>query len=560
MNRLYPFILRKYILLFYFLLLSGTGYTQPVCDCPSVTQCTPCSGSIGSLTLKYTGNLPALVNIFDNGSLIFSVTLSPGWIFTINGGPDGKFDANALSFYTGVIFDASIDVTCSLKFDPKEQHGSFSIISAVSQGGPLCCTSNVGDTVPPAISGCPANIDAFAATQCSASVNWSVPLATDCNLVSFTSTKSPGSLFPMGNTTVIYTATDLNNNKSTCSFNVTVKDIVPPVILNCPAPMTVSADATCTAKVTWTAPAFTDNCAVVTASVSHISGSIFPLGTTEVTYTVKDGSGNTTLCKFNVIVKDQTGPSITGCPTEITVKADQTCQSSVTWTEPVFTDNCSSVTVTSSHEPGDVFPVGQTEVIYTGVDQAGNSSVCKFNVIVNDLVAPVISGCPDDITIITKNPDQVNVVWSPVIATDDCMLSSLTASHESGDLFPVGTTTVTYTANDFSGNIATCTFDVQVVYENTMLDIVQVITPDGNGINDEWVIGNIEKYETNRVAIVDRWGSVVYSATGYDNHSTVWNGRNTNGNVVPTGTYFFTISVELGPSVVEKKGFIELVR
>jgi hypothetical protein len=59
---------------------------------------------------------------------------------------------------------------------------------------------------------------------------------------------------------------------------------------------------------------------------------------------------------------------------------------------------------------------------------------------------------------------------------------------------------------------------------------------------------------------VDRWGNVVYTAARYDNVKNVWKGESTRGNAVPTGTYFYNISLHSGPSVIEKKGFIEVIR
>jgi hypothetical protein len=69
-----------------------------------------------------------------------------------------------------------------------------------------------------------------------------------------------------------------------------------------------------------------------------------------------------------------------------------------------------------------------------------------------------------------------------------------------------------------------------------------------------------EKFKNNEVTVVDRWGSVIYSATGYNNEDVVWSGRGTGGATVPTGTYFYFISVRFGPNKLEKKGFIELIR
>ncbi len=119
---------------------------------------------------------------------------------------------------------------------------------------------------------------------------------------------------------------------------------------------------------------------------------------------------------------------------------------------------------------------------------------------------------------------------------------------------------VEYQAEDPSGNISRCKFNVVVTRPAIELDISKVITPDDNGINDEWIVKNIEKFKDNKIVIVYRWGSVIYSATGYNNESVVWKGNNQRGDRVPTGTYFFTISARFGPDLFEKSGSIELIR
>jgi gliding motility-associated-like protein len=290
----------------------------------------------------------------------------------------------------------------------------------------------------------------------------------------------------------------------------------------------------------------------------------FPVGTTVVTYSAKDNAGNVGTCKFNVIVKDNVAPEFTGAPADITVTANASCKAKVSWVPPVFTDNCGLVqTPARSHDPGDHFTVGKTTVTYTATDKSGNITTCAFNVIVKDLIRPTIKHCPNDTTIKVSTAGNVKtpVSWAPPIASDDCSSDvSLTANYNPGDLFPIGVTTITYTAIDFSGNTVSCSFNVTVSLDQVDLDIFQILTPDGNGVNDTWWIGNIEKYEKNKVVVVDRWGGVVYSATGYNNSKTAWNGENNSGTVVPTGTYFYTVTVHAGQQVTEKKGFIEVVR
>jgi trimeric autotransporter adhesin len=90
-----------------------------------------------------------------------------------------------------------------------------------SGGGGNPCSP---DTTPPTFSGCPQNISLSTATT-TAAATWTVPTATDaCGSanVNLTSSLANGANFPIGTSTVTYTATDIAGNKATCSFTVTV--------------------------------------------------------------------------------------------------------------------------------------------------------------------------------------------------------------------------------------------------------------------------------------------------------------------------------------------------
>lgn len=92
---------------------------------------------------------------------------------------------------------------------------------------------------------------------------------------------------------------------------------------------------------------------------------------------------------------DTTPPEIVGCPGNISATAnDEYCGNTISWTAPQAIDSC-TVTLASTHAPGDFFPVGTTTVVYTAVDNSGNSSQCSFDVIVNPASPPVITGDPD---------------------------------------------------------------------------------------------------------------------------------------------------------------------
>ena len=114
-----------------------------------------------------------------------------------------------------------------------------------------------------------------------------------------------GAVFPKGTTAVIWTATDASNNTKTCTLFVTVNDTQKPTI-TCPANITARPTSVSGATVSYTAPVGTDNCSGATTALTagYASGATFAIGVTTVTYTVTDGSNNSTSCSFTVDVTD----------------------------------------------------------------------------------------------------------------------------------------------------------------------------------------------------------------------------------------------------------------
>ncbi len=340
-------------------------------------------------------------------------------------------------------------------------------------------TVTVSDDTAPLITGCPSNIvltsTAGNTATCTQIATWTAPTASDnCAVSSFTSTHNSGDAFVVGTTTVTYTATDAAGNTTSCSFTVTVTDDTAPVITDCPSNIVLTSTAgntaTCTQIATWTAPTAADNCAVSSFTSTHNSGDAFVVGTTTVTYTATDAAGNSTTCSFTVTVTDDTAPVITDCPSNIVLTSNAgntaTCTQIATWTAPTAADNCAVSSFTSTHNSGDAFVVGTTTVTYTATDAAGNSTTCSFTVTVTDDTAPIFTGCPSNIVLTSTagNTEACTQIatWTAPTATDNCGGTSITSTHNSGDAFPVGTTTVTYTATDAAGNTSTCVFTVTV--------------------------------------------------------------------------------------------------
>jgi gliding motility-associated-like protein len=336
---------------------------------------------------------------------------------------------------------------------------------------------------------------------CGAEVTWTAPTADDnCAVTSFTSNYASGYEFPVGTTTVTYTAKDAAGNEVSASFDVTVNDTEKPSIAGMPSDITVNNDlGVCGAEVTWTAPTADDNCAVTSFTSNYASGYGFPVGTTTVTYTAKDAAGNEVSASFDVTVNDTEKPSIAGMPSDITVNNDLgVCGAEVTWTAPTADDNCAVTSFTSNYASGYEFPVGTTTVTYTAKDAAGNEVSASFDVTVNDTEVPAITA-PGDLTVSADatacSASGVNL-GNPASA-DNCSVASVT--NNAPAVFPMGSTTVTWTAKDANGNTATDVQIVTVVDDTAPVlacrDLTVYLSPQGTYVlsqdNIQTISGNV---------------------------------------------------------------------
>ena len=323
-------------------------------------------------------------------------------------------------------------------------------------------TLNFGSN--PMISNCPSNVNVNTTLgQCDGMATWSNPFVINgCPGTTLVGSHNSGATFPIGSTTVIYTATDVLGNTGICSFNVTVNDMEPPVISGCPSNMTVNnTPGQCNGIATWTNPTASDNCPGATIVGSHTSGSNFSIGNTTVTYTATDATGNNSTCTFVVTVNDNEPIAIANCPADIMQDVSPGQPStSVSWTLPTASDNCPGASISGSHNPGDQFFIGITIVTYTASDANGNTATCTFNVIVNDPSGPLGIVCPGDVTIScsdTTDPSNTGTAMS----TGSCPSCNIifTDTDNQGNTGCAQfnyTITRTWTAIDFFNNSATC--------------------------------------------------------------------------------------------------------
>jgi hypothetical protein len=285
----------------------------------------------------------------------------------------------------------------------------------------------------------------------------------ECGIASWTINPTSFNCTQLGTQTVTLTATDGAGNTSTGTANVTVQDHIVPT-MQCPANLTVGI---CNATVIYNQPQISDNC---TFNPAHLvqtsglpSGSIFPTGNTQMSFTYADNAGNSVQCSFHVVVGEPLTTSITSQPATCAAACDGT--STLTVSSAAFPYNLLWSNSQTGLSAENLCPGGYSVTI---TDKYGCSQVQSVNITVFDNVAPQMT-CPANITESACHSTQTFALPS---VTDNCpvdpaqiqMLSGL----PSGSTFPLGITVQTFSYADGFGNSTQCSFTV------TILSIVTV--------------------------------------------------------------------------------------
>lgn len=143
---------------------------------------------------------------------------------------------------------------------------------------------------------------------------------------------------------------------------------------------------------------------------------------------------------------------------------------------------------------------------------------------------PSLAKLPSTFTDESVVPGSVATKWLWSVST-----SSFSTNQTAYFIFDnIGTYKVCLAIESQHGCRDTTCKDLKVITANITLP--NVITPNGDGVNDYLKIDYLDFFATNNLKIYDRWGRLVYDKTNYDNK---WN-----GDKVSDGTYFIVLTVD----------------
>ena len=348
-----------------------------------------------------------------------------------------------------------------------------------------------------------------------------VTATTECGTPTITQSPPAGTVITGAQvTTVTMTVTDSCGRTASCDIDVTTEDVMPPTIVCSMDIMANNDPGVCGANVSFGLPIAFDECGIasVVQTMGLPSGSMFPVGVTNMEFEATDNSGLTSTCSFTVTVVDAEPPTMT-CPADITQTNDPgLCGANVTVPMPTVMDNCSTaaaptvvgpstslnfngsgdlidtpstVTGLANSVGGDVtvtidfigdFGAGVESFVLEGPDgstvynQSGFGGTCVDTSDTFSVAEATWNGWittfGTDLTFTLQEDLQVDQGQCPIgtdfyqltvaLGAGASLVNDFNGTDDASGFYNVGTTTVNWTFTDVGGNVVMCSMDVTV--------------------------------------------------------------------------------------------------
>ncbi len=201
---------------------------------------------------------------------------------------------------------------------------------------------------------------------------------------------------------------------------------------------------------------------------------------------------------LSLVLIDDTLPPVIDCPADLSVEARN--PGGITLTEPLerepdadlraffspaVTDNVDLPEPTLVHDGGNSYPVGSTVVTFTATDGAGNVGSCQATLTVTDTTPPVFldpDGAPlpgpvPQLPLVTIEAEGMETPHAPTPPAVSDMGGLTGLGHDGPPAFPLGDTTIVWTATDVGGNTATARQVIRVV-DTTPPEFITPLPPD----------------------------------------------------------------------------------
>ncbi len=340
-------------------------------------------------------------------------------------------------------------------------------------------------------------------------------------------TWSPASIntSTLGTETYLFTPSSTGTCSSPVSLSITIVSSLTPTF-------PTIANSYCQNATAPSLPTTSNEGITGTWSPTSINTSV--LGTTTFTFTPSSAGNCATSVSLNITIATSLSPTFPTIPDSFCLNASA----------PVLpTKSVEGIDGTWSPLSISTVDVGSTLYTFTpAAGQCGTSS--QITIVVNPLPGLIME--PDTTiapgTSTTLNPSVTgNIVayqWNPSTGLNDPTIKNPVAN-------PVVTTVYTLNITDDKGCEASGSMKVTVAAGTSKISVPNAFSPNGDGINDTWVIPNLSAYPGVTVDVYNRYGQLVFHS---ENNNKNWDGTY-NGRPLPMATYYYIID----PKNNEKK-------
>lgn len=281
----------------------------------------------------------------------------------------------------------------------------------------------------------------------------------------------------IGQNTVTLVATDSSGNASSCSSNIVVEDLISP-IANCNPTVTLNLDLGGSSGVLTTGMvdlSSTDNCGITMYSLSKdtFTCADITMNPHVITLFVEDASGNRDSCTTQVTVHDNTPPTASCQTATVYLGAGGmvTVDPTAVLVTPPTGDNCTTLTSTFSGQGNTITytcdSIGANSVTVVVTDISGNTASCITSITVEDSTAPV-ANCVSTPYIVQLDSTGVGCVTPVNVnsgSVDFCGIDTMLVNGVDSLCYTcahIGTTAVTLSVLDASGNLGTCVANIVI--------------------------------------------------------------------------------------------------
>jgi hypothetical protein len=247
-----------------------------------------------------------------------------------------------------------------------------------------------------------------------------------------------------------------------------ISDAVAPTLATKPATISLNSAGVATLNAGDVILSATDNCGIVSTSLSKSTFDCTNKGANTVDVTVVDGNGNATTVAAQVQVVDLIAPTLntSSAPLVLSLGANGTVAFNASSAVNAVTDNCGTVTVSAPTVTYSCAQVGLQSVNVTATDASGNTTTGTVYVLVQDNAAPVLTA-NTNVSVYLNASGTASVTAANLgTAVDNCTPTSglvTTLSKSTFNCADRGVEPVAMTVADAAGNVATATINVTVL-------------------------------------------------------------------------------------------------